>query len=1194
MNLPNIGQAMSLGALYNAKTERYTGFSVFSDTIPEATVLSRDENAIYTKYIYSESYKEKFKAFEINGHLKLNILAGIIALNAQTKYLTSEKQSSHAIKVSLSYSVSTKFEEINILSNEVRKYIDWNTLTTTDATHIVTGIKWGAHMLCSFEHYLEEGESEKDVEGVLSSSFDIRGVDAGAGGGLAKGNSKSTKDMSINISIFGDIVPNADIHPTSCEEAVQLMRRMPDFIKGVNQGKGSVLEYCLVPIEHVRMHFKLEYSLESVFNTIKLDLVDKVECIFDVIVENRIRLTEISDEILKYGDYITDTEARRIRKAPKTFLQEERAFKGTLSKIVRDIQAGNEQVDALVELMEDFEAGYCSSFTVDEVIGGYRIHKNRISFISRCNKINIQVIPKGAEIANVLSPSASVKTYILYIPKSHDYATIEQTHDWHILRLLREDNSDSNSKFIICDESITPNAFKPIEINKLRIAKYHGSSKSDQDVYRASILLPTVRISSTKSLTQVEKVTLGGYKLRMPCPLSHDADCRSGILEWVCFRCEEILQYGYDEFVYCGCGKTRLGDCMFRCSSIEHGYQYVGLHEKSVQSIRGKVSPGDDEINILLLGETGVGKSTFINAFANYLRYDSLEAAEHEEMITLIQSSFYIQETKVNVGEFDRNERLKDGESSTQNCRSYVFPLSDDIKIRFIDTPGIGDTRGVTQDRINFSEILNYISGFDKINGICILIASDNSRLTTSFQFCIDELLMHLHKSAKDNILFTFTKTRSAWYTPGDAQVPLMKYIKDLKKRNGISIKFEPNTRFCFDNEAFRLYAALKQGIVFEAKTKEAFSASWTKSVEESRRLIKRVMELTPHRTEESVTLHTARSAILALAEPMAKVLGNITTEMSALHESELKARKHEISAEELRKRRITSCMDMDPIRLEQPRTVCTSVECITIVEGRTKFNKHCHKNCSLENISLNSISHPGLRNCAAIDDWGLCKHCGCRWEKHQHIIIDFTEVRKEKIDISVDEDYVKEQSKAVKMQLEIEKADARITILTTEREAIFQAQRIFAGFLLQNSIVVQNNGILAYIDMNIEHQKKVVQYTNDDTTLNSLILQRREYVAQIEVFERAIRDGSDSEKIEAKDVMSAKDALCQLEINGKALKYVLDCGKANRIQASHRETRVVNSHVTVGWGFSAAASSTMRSIKDMVLKKEIVEIGRV
>lgn len=80
----------------------------------------------------------------------------------------------------------------------------------------------------------------------------------------------------------------------------------------------------------------------------------------------------------------------------------------------------------------------------------------------------------------------------------------------------------------------------------------------------------------------------------------------------------------------------------------------------------------EEEINILLLGETGVGKSTFINAFVNYLSFNRMDEAENENIISLIPANFTItdendREYVVKIGHDDGNENHATiGASSTQ------------------------------------------------------------------------------------------------------------------------------------------------------------------------------------------------------------------------------------------------------------------------------------------------------------------------------------------------------------------------------------------------------------------------------------------------------------------------------------------------------------------------------------------------
>ena len=46
------------------------------------------------------------------------------------------------------------------------------------------------------------------------------------------------------------------------------------------------------------------------------------------------------------------------------------------------------------------------------------------------------------------------------------------------------------------------------------------------------------------------------------------------------------------------------------------------------------------KMKILILGETGVGKSTMINSIANYLRFEDLQSAVDSEEVTFVTHLF--------------------------------------------------------------------------------------------------------------------------------------------------------------------------------------------------------------------------------------------------------------------------------------------------------------------------------------------------------------------------------------------------------------------------------------------------------------------------------------------------------------------------------------------------------------------------
>ena len=304
-------------------------------------------------------------------------------------------------------------------------------------------------------------------------------------------------------------------------------------------------------------------------------------------------------------------------------------------------------------------------------------------------------------------------------------------------------------------------------------------------------------------------------------------------------------------------------------------------------------------MNILLLGQTGVGKSTFINAFANYIINDTLEQAVNDEMQVMIPFSFsYADRDTSNIktiviGKDNEHEKISiESHSNTQLCSSFVFPIGN-RNLRFIDTPSVGDTRGIAQDAKNFQEILTYITQYEHLNAVFIMLKPNEERSTELFRFCVNELLRHLHVNVKDNIVFVFTNARDAFFMPGSTKKLLEVLLEKHRREHNVNVPFSRDNTFLFDNEPFRYLALCKNGVRLNDDQTQSYTKSWDHSVKECGRVMRHINGCTPHAISNMLSLNAAEQLVRMLNRPLTETARLIEENIQLVKDHKKNVLKH-------------------------------------------------------------------------------------------------------------------------------------------------------------------------------------------------------------------------------------------------------------------------------------------------------------
>ncbi|CAG8512324.1 19468_t:CDS:2 [Cetraspora pellucida] len=156
---------------------------------------------------------------------------------------------------------------------------------------------------------------------------------------------------------------------------------------------------------------------------------------------------------------------------------------------------------------------------------------------------------------------------------------------------------------------------------------------------------------------------------------------------------------------------------------------------------------------ILLVGATGVGKSTIINTITNYFRNGSLD----DIRIAIPTQWHEVTEHDLKVNSVvDVNNVFK---SQTSSCINYNF-VDPENKYTFIDTPSLSDTRSKELDGRNLQTIIESAISQHQLTAIVLVVNGTESRITESIQNDLIRLSSNLPDNLfKENLLLIVTNS---------------------------------------------------------------------------------------------------------------------------------------------------------------------------------------------------------------------------------------------------------------------------------------------------------------------------------------------------------------------------------------------------------------------------------------------------
>lgn len=172
-----------------------------------------------------DSLSDKTNLMDMSSSLKASFLGGLVAVGGSAKYLRDAKSSSHQSRVIMHYSQTTRFDQLTM--TELGKIIYPQVFDQQTATHVVTGVLYGAQAFMVFDHKAAGHEEKQQVKRDLYAV--VQKVPCFSNDSQKMNENEKNLTEKVSVTFHGDYALQEN--PGTYMEALQVFKKLPSLLR---------------------------------------------------------------------------------------------------------------------------------------------------------------------------------------------------------------------------------------------------------------------------------------------------------------------------------------------------------------------------------------------------------------------------------------------------------------------------------------------------------------------------------------------------------------------------------------------------------------------------------------------------------------------------------------------------------------------------------------------------------------------------------------------------------------------------------------------------------------------------------------------------------------------------------------------------------------------------------------------------